>query len=370
MATQVSVKIPTGKVLQIDVEPTKNTCLDLKHKITAALGSNKEKTYYSNQQILSFSSTMLEDSKKLSDYNIQQGSTISISIKPPPKDILNFDECAKCHCQAIDPRALPCGHSCCIVCIPENATGCPVDGCSSPLQPLRPNWLATQFFEAKDAQPSRMCQGCAEEGTQRAASHWCESCSKVSSMEFYCDECVVTEHSSRSSKNHTRVSIEQISSRASLPMCPKHNLHQDLFCFDEGIILCYRCRDEDHASHKTKLIASCEKEIKDDIKILLDAMSEVKDLQAQSSDLKISKKQKQDEVAKLQAEINGIDAKLKKIDEDTIKCTMASAVLTKLVDGCPVQDLFDAKKLKILKTRVDETLKILNKEPSAKATEN
>ncbi len=56
VAIQVFVKMPTGKTLQIDVDPTTNTCFDLKQKIAACLVANKDKSYLPNQQILSFSS--------------------------------------------------------------------------------------------------------------------------------------------------------------------------------------------------------------------------------------------------------------------------------------------------------------------------
>jgi len=64
VAIQVFVKMPSGKTLQIDVDPTTNTCFDLKEKITACLIANKDKSYLPNQQILSFSSMFspLDDS--------------------------------------------------------------------------------------------------------------------------------------------------------------------------------------------------------------------------------------------------------------------------------------------------------------------
>ncbi len=56
VAIQVFVKMPSGKTLQIDVDPTTNTCFDLKEKIATCLVANKDKSYLPNQQILSFSS--------------------------------------------------------------------------------------------------------------------------------------------------------------------------------------------------------------------------------------------------------------------------------------------------------------------------
>jgi hypothetical protein len=66
----------------------------------------------------------LEDQKTLIDYDVQQDSTIFMSIRPPPNDIFRFDECCACHAQVVEPAALPCGHSCCRSCIIPEATVC------------------------------------------------------------------------------------------------------------------------------------------------------------------------------------------------------------------------------------------------------
>lgn len=162
--------------------------------------------------------TMLDDMKRLSDYNVQQDSTIHVSIKPPIKDIFSFDGCRVCHFQAIEPCALPCGHSCCKSCIPLDATTCPVVDCKAPLQGLSrdtlpPNWLATQFIDPKPEVETgtKMCQACAENGTQKKATHWCETCAVTSDVEFYCDTCCASEHSSISSRKHARFLLETAS---------------------------------------------------------------------------------------------------------------------------------------------------------------
>jgi hypothetical protein len=55
-----------------------------------------------------------------------------------------------------------------------------------------------------------------------------------------------------------------------------------------------------------------------------------------------------------------------KLGENTRKCKSASTVLMKTIDECPFQDLFDSKKLGIMKSRVDQTLKLVDKEPLPK----
>jgi len=366
---QVFVKMPSGKTLQIDVDPTTNTCFDLKEKITACLIANEDKPYLPSQQILSFSNTVLDDSKKLLDFNIKQDSTIYVVIKPPSKDLLSFDECKSCNCQVIDPCALPCGHSCCKACISADATTCPVVGCKSPLNgltrdTLAPNWLAFQFFDAKEAKPMKMCQSCAEDGIQKEATQWCESCSKVGSMEYYCEECVASEHSTKSTRTHTRVTLEKMSSRTSFSECSKHKIHQDLFCFDENVLICHRCRDEDHKPpHKTKLVVDCENDIKNELKASVAVLTDLKALEKEENDLKQSRKETRDEIARLEKKLEVIDARIKQINENTRKCKSASTVLMKTIDEWLVQDLFDSKKLEIMKSRVDQTLKLVDKEP-------
>lgn len=147
VGVQVFIKMPTGQTIQIESDPTNHSCLDLKKKITALLVANKEQSCALNQQILSFSGlslfrpsscshpsgTRLDESRKLSDYNIRQDSTICLSFNTPPEDILDFDKCQSCQYKAIDPVVLPCGHSCCRYCVPVDAVACPIVECKSSL---------------------------------------------------------------------------------------------------------------------------------------------------------------------------------------------------------------------------------------------
>ncbi len=315
---------------------------------------------------------MLDDSKKLLDFNIKQDSTIYVVIKPPSKDLLSFDECKLCNCQVIDPCALPCGHSCCKTCISIDATLCPVVGCKSPFNGLTrdtfgANWLAFQFFDAKESKPMKMCQLCAEDGTQQEATQWCESCSKIGPMEYFCDECAASEHSSRLSKTHIRVPLAKMASSTSLPECSKHKLPKQIFCFDENVLICHQCRDEDHKPpHKTKLVVDCEKDIKNELKTCVAVLTDLKALEREETDLKQSRKETQDEIVGLEKKLEVIDERIKQISENTTKCKSASVVLMKTIDECPVQDLFDSKKLGIMKSRVDQTLKLVDKEPLPK----
>lgn len=318
---------------------------------------------------------MLEDSKLLADYTIKQDSTVFLSTKPPPKDILNFDACSFCECQAIEPCVLPCGHSCCKnTCLSADATICPVDGCKASLgdssrETLPLNWVSSHFFDAKETQPTKNCQICSEDGIQKEATHWCESCSKVSSFEYYCGECVVTEHSSRKDRDHIRIPIENMSARTSFPECSKHKLPQDLFCFDEGMPICYRCRDEEHKPpHKVKLIVECEKEVKGDLQASVRPLMDLKQFEDDETALKQAKQLRIEEITRLQEENVLIEGILKEIQEHKTKRKSASASLTKTIEEYPIQGLLYQKKLSIMKSRVDQTLQILEDEKPKKYT--
>lgn len=53
---EVFVKMPTGKTLQLEIDPSEDSCLDLKRKITTTLLETQEQSYEPHQQILSYSS--------------------------------------------------------------------------------------------------------------------------------------------------------------------------------------------------------------------------------------------------------------------------------------------------------------------------
>ncbi len=232
---------------------------------------------------------------------------------------------------------------------------------------LASNWLAFQFFDTKESKPMKMCQSCAEDGTQREATQWCESCSKVGSMEYFCDDCALAEHSSRVTKTHIRVPLETISSSTSLPDCSKHKLPKQIFCFDENVLICHQCRDEDHKPpHKTKLVVECEKDLKNELKASVAVLIDLKEFEKEDDELKKSENQTKDEIARLEKKLEGIYARRKEIFETSRKCKSASTVLMKTIDECLVQDLFDSKKLGIMKSRVDQTLKLVDKEPLPK----
>jgi hypothetical protein len=93
-------------------------------------------------------------------------------------------------------------------------------------------------------------------------------------------------------------------SSTSLPECSKHKLpNQDLFCFDENVLICHQCRDEDHKPpHKTKLVVDCEKDIKNELKASVAVLTDLKALEKEETDLKQSRKETQDEIARLEKE--------------------------------------------------------------------
>lgn len=79
--------------------------------------------------------------------------------------------------------------------------------------------------------------------------------------------------------------------------------------------------------------------------------------------MKLSKKQNQDEIIQLEKKNELIDLRIKEIEETTTKCKIVSAVLMKSIDDHPVQELLEPKKIGILKTRVEQTLKLVERTP-------
>lgn len=381
-SVQVFVKVPTGKTLQVEIDPI-HTCFELKKKLKELLVVNKGQAFEPNQQVLSSSGnfpsqrfpqctgTILEDLKSLSDYNIQQDSTIHLTIKGPPQDILGFDQCKSCQCQAVQPVVLPCGHSCCKTCIAIGATTCPAVGCNSPLcgdsLPLK-NWLATQFFDHKPQRPTKLCQICAENGIQKEATHWCSHCASTTDIEYYCGDCDASEHSSRNTRAHVRSPVDGKSNLA-FSTCPKHKATEDIFCFDDNIFICHRCRDENHQSpHNTKLVSECEKVIKTELKISLAGLTGQPNPFAIEESLLIGHKEKQQkliehykELIKLaEADITKLESKIEEAHQSAEKCSSATLLLTKAIDEYPIHDLFDQQKLGIMRTRLEQTIKLLS----------
>jgi hypothetical protein len=81
-------------------------------------------------------------------------------------------------------------------------------------------------------------------------------------------------------KTHTRVPLEKMASSTSLPECSKHKLPKQIFCFDENVLICHQCRDEDHKPpHKTKLVVDCEKDIKNELKASVAVLTDLKELE-------------------------------------------------------------------------------------------
>lgn len=259
---------------------------------------------------------------------------------------------------------------------------CPAPGCKSPfgeltkeslvcqnphlcpiLTKVQPsNWIASQFFDAATAQPAKMCQICKEDGIQKEAAYWCESCSKSSSPEYFCHECVVSEHSNRANRNHTRVPLEQAPQSFSVSSCKKHNLPEDSFCFDDDAFLCQRCRDKNHKGHATKFLVEHEDEVKQDLKSIIAVLRDFRQETREETNLQSSRKKQLDRLADLEAEIaeikqfvESMDSRIKQIQESKAKALSGSLLLTRCLQEYPIRDLFDVKKLEMLKNRVIQT---------------
>lgn len=110
-----------------------------------------------------------------------------------------------------------------------------------------------------------MCQLCAEKGIEKEATHFCRACASSTDVSLFCASCDAVEHSSRTARTHARTPISQLP----FPLCSKHNgLYEDSYCFDQKCekYICYRCRDDEHQGHKTKLVIEYEKETKNQLR--------------------------------------------------------------------------------------------------------
>lgn len=187
-------------------------------------------------------------------------------------------------------------------------------------------------------------------------------------VEFYCEDCEASEHSARIGRGHIRIPLKKLSSTFSFTTCPKHKLPEDSYCFDDNLFICHRCRDGDHKPHQTKLVSEYHNLIKKNFQYAVSPLKDLKTFESEEHLLKQSQLKKQDEyklleqqMKKLKNEIQEIDSKLIFNQDNQIRCRSASLILSKSIEEYPIRDLFDPKKIKIMKSRINQTLKILSK---------
>jgi hypothetical protein len=304
-------------------------------------------------------------------------STLILSLKLPPQDLLHFDECAACRFQVASPCALPCGHSCCKSCIEADATVCPVSECLSPLMgfskdSLSENWIAFQFSDTKSPDGIQLCNICAEDGIKKAATYWCASCSQLGDCDYFCKECFGAQHSTRITKNHVKHTVQRAETMITSCRCEKHNnAPKDLYCMDSHTTLCYRCRDEGciQKNHKTKLVTEYGDEIRSELKSRVSMIR--KSFENRENYLKNSKNEKQHELKQLEERIELLKKDLVLIEKElsegaqnqqTAKTT--ESVLMKTVQEFPLKYLLDQQRLQIMKSRIETIVKQVAKSDS------
>jgi len=350
--TQIFIKTPTGKPFQIEVVPLRTTVLALKLQITQRLLEHEPETHEPNQQILSFAGMMLEDARTLSDYNIKQDATVYVLQKAAPKDILHFDQCHFCRYQAIDPRVLPCGHSCCRNCIQLDSTLCPVLGCHTKVdgmdrENLPQNWIGSHFFDGKPE--PKACKSCNHSQPPDQMLPWCEFCGGFTSNGNH--------NSSSSDDDFVTVPAPQA---PTLRACPKHGYPVELYCLDDKTLMCETCRQKHHRLHRTQLALDYAQDIKNSFISTIGHLTEGKlSLEAEQISLKRSKDEKSEMVEKFLQDIEKIDTRMKTVDEGLEKSRIGTLALKKSVQELPDCDVFDSNKMKLMTSRVNQTLKLL-----------
>lgn len=97
--------------------------------------------------------------------------------------------------------------------------------------------------------------------------------------------------------------------------------------------------------------------------------SDVAQLGRQIQILNKSKQRKIDDLIQLEAkskilrnDLQSIETKIQQISESIEKSTCASSVLIKSIEQYPIHDLFNETKLKVIKSRVQQTKKIISEE--------
>lgn len=285
------------------------------------------------------------------DHKIVPLTKLYVWFHEPSQDLLDFDACHVCGFKATDPRVLACGHSCCRWCLPPQVSVCPVVGCDAifdalPRDTLPKNWIVSKFSkDLKEAPP--MCHVCNVLGVQTVAAVWCGSCSKTP-IHYFCSACFGSEHSSVKDRDHVPILLNQMAS--TLPTCPKHNLLEDFYCFDENIFVCSECLVY-HKDHNTKLASLYHQKMKSDLKLSL--KTDKGDLLVQS--LMVEKGKKLKQLTQAQQDILKLESTIQEAHQKYESVKTAELVLTKKIQNLPIRTLFDDTMLEILKTRIEQT---------------
>jgi len=117
----------------------------------------------------------------------------------------------------------------------------------SSVDSLPPNWVIVQWMAQLNITSSShteiKCESCEGENPQ-PATHWCEICTLVpNTPQYYCQQCNLSEHSSRNTKTHQRITLnekklKEKSKPIPFPQCLSHHEDKKFYCVEDKVYLC------------------------------------------------------------------------------------------------------------------------------------